>query len=321
MVILVLILAVTVLAALSLGTASASLRDLVPALFGQVDDQTAFVVRRLRLPRALTGVIVGAAFGLSGAFFQSMVRNPLASPDVIGVTSAASAGAVLAIALFQAGPLAISLSAVGGAAVGAALTYGLAYRRGRTSTVRIVLVGIGVAAGFNAITSYGLTRADIYSAAVAQTWLAGSLNGSDWTDVAAIGLTVAAAAPLVALAARRLRAIELGDDLANLLGAGAERSRLVIVLAGVILAGGATAVAGPIAFVAFVSAPIARQLASSSTALVASALVGAILVVGADLAARLVFEPNELPVGVLTGVLGAPYLLLLLTRLGSVRSR
>ena len=306
---------------LSLGVSSASITELIPALLGNADEETSFVLTRLRLPRALTGALVGGALGLSGAYFQSMVRNPLASPDVIGLTAGASAAAVLAIALFEASTAEVAAAAVVGAGLGALLTYGLSYQRGRTSSVRLVLVGIGVASGSYALVSYALTRADIINAAEAQAWLAGSLNGADWSDATVMGVTAAAAIPLLALAAWRLRALELGDDLANLLGAGAERSRATIVLASVVLAGAATSVAGPVAFVAFVAAPIARQLASSSTALAASALIGAILVVSADLIGRLAFAPSEMPAGVLTAVVGAPYLLWLLTRFGSVRGR
>ncbi len=306
---------------LSLGVSSASITELIPALLGNADEETSFVLTRLRLPRALTGALVGGALGLSGAYFQSMVRNPLASPDVIGLTAGASAAAVLAIALFEASTAEVAAAAVVGAGLGALLTYGLSYQRGRTSSVRLVLVGIGVASGSYALVSYALTRADIINAAEAQAWLAGSLNGADWSDATVMGATAAAAIPLLALAAWRLRALELGDDLANLLGAGAERSRATIVLASVVLAGAATSVAGPVAFVAFVAAPIARQLASSSTALAASALIGAILVVSADLIGRLAFAPSEMPAGVLTAVVGAPYLLWLLTRFGSVRGR
>lgn len=315
-------LALTLLAALvaslSLGVASPTISDLLPSLLGSVDEQTSFVVNQLRLPRALTAALVGGALGLSGAFFQSMVRNPLASPDVIGITAGASALAVLAIAAFEPGVTLIALAALAGAGIGAALTYGFAFKRGRTSTVRIVLVGIGVAAGFTALTSYAMVRANIFEAAVAQSWLAGSLNGSDWTDVTVMGATVLIGLPLFALAGWRLRAIELGDDVANLLGAGAERSRASIVLASVVLAGISVSIAGPVAFVAFVAAPIARQLASSSTALVASVLVGAVLVVSADLIGRLIVAPSEIPVGVLTAFVGAPYLLWLLTRMGRV---
>ena len=305
-------------ASLSLGVASPSIADVAPALFGTVDDQTSFVINQLRLPRAITGAFVGGALGLSGAFFQSMVRNPLASPDVIGITAGASALAVLAIAAFDAGVTLIALAALAGAGIGAAFTYGFAFKRGRTSTVRIVLVGIGVAAGFTALMSYALVRANIFEAAVAQSWLAGSLNGSDWTDVTVMGATVLVGLPLFALAGWRLRAIELGDDIANLLGAGPERSRASIVFASVVLAGISVSVAGPVAFVAFVAAPIARQISSSSTALVASAIVGAVLVVSADLIGRLIVAPSEIPVGVLTAFVGAPYLLWLLTRMGRV---
>ncbi len=315
---LALILLAAFVASLSLGVASVSINDVVPAFLGHVDEQTSFVVNRLRLPRALTGALVGGSLGLAGAYFQSMVRNPLASPDVIGLTAGASAFAVLAIAVFDAGMPTISFAALLGAALGAVCVYGFAYKRGRTSTVRIVLVGIGVAAGFTALTSYAMVRANFFEAAVAQSWLAGSLNGSDWSDVIVMGAMALVALPLFAFAAWRLRAIELGDDLANLLGVGAERSRASIVLASVVLAGVSVSIAGPVAFVAFVAAPIARQLASSSTALVASALVGAILVVTADLIGRLVVAPNELPVGVLTAVVGAPYLLWLLTRMSRI---
>lgn len=308
------------IASLSLGVASVSISDLIPAFLGDVDEQTSFVVNQLRLPRALTGVLIGGSLGLSGAYFQSMVHNPLASPDVIGLTAGASAFAVLAIAVFDAGMPTISFAALVGAGLGAVCVYGFAYRRGRTSSVRIVLVGIGVAAGFTALTSYAMVRANFFEAAVAQAWLAGSLNGSDWSDVTVMAAMALVGLPLFAFAAWRLRAIELGDDVANLLGIGAERSRASIVLASVVLAGVSVSIAGPVAFVAFVAAPIARQLAASSTALVASALVGAILVVTADMIGRLVLAPNELPVGVLTGVVGAPYLLWLLTRMSRISS-
>lgn len=289
------------------------LRDVVPALFGQGNPDSGFIVHRLRLPRALTALLVGAAFGISGAIFQSLARNPLASPDIIGISAGASTAAVLVILIYKGSYATISLAAFAGGLGTAVLIYLLAYRRG-VSAYRLVLVGIGVSAVFTSITSYLLTRAEIYDAARATVWLTGSLNGRGWEHVRPVGLAVAIFLPVALLLARPLRALQLGDDTAKGLGVPVERHRAALVVVAVALASVATASAGPVAFVAFVAAPIARRLVRAPLAMVPAALVGALLVLVSDIVGRRAFAPTELPVGVITGIVGAPYLLWLLAR-------
>jgi iron complex transport system permease protein len=298
----------------SVGDFPIPLGDVVPAMLGLGNPDSDFIVRTLRLPRALTGALVGAAFGLSGAIFQSLARNPLASPDVIGITAGASAAAVAVIVWVSGGSALVSTGAVGGALVTAAAIYLLAYRRGVTG-YRLVLVGVGLAAALHAVTSYLLTRADIYDAQRATVWLTGSLNGRSWDHVRPVTVALVVVVPVAMALGRQLRLLELGDDAARGLGVRVEPSRAALIAAAVALAAIATASAGPIAFVALVAPQIARRLVHAAGAtLVPAALVGAALVLLADLVARRAFAPTELPVGIVTGIIGAPYLLWLLAR-------
>jgi iron complex transport system permease protein len=298
----------------SVGDFPIPLADVVPAILGLGSPDSDFIVRTLRLPRALTGVLVGAAFGLSGSIFQSLARNPLASPDVIGITAGASAAAVAVIVWIGGGATVVSLGAFAGALVTATAIYLLAYKRGVVG-YRLVLVGIGVAAVLAAVTSYLLTRAEIFEVQRATVWLTGSLNGRGWEHVRPVGLALLVLVPLTVALGHQLRLLELGDDTARGLGVRVEPTRAALIVAGVGLAAVATASAGPVAFVALVAPQIARRLVRSPGAtLVPAALVGAALVVLADLVARRTFAPTGLPVGVVTGVVGAPYLLWLLAR-------
>jgi len=305
--------AVAFAVSVSAGDFPIPLVDVVPAIFGYGNADSDFIVRTLRLPRALTAVLVGAAFGLSGAIFQSLARNPLASPDIIGITAGASAAAVFMIVAVGAGGATVAVGAFGGALATAVAIYLLAYRRG-VSSHRLVLVGIGVGAVLASVTSYLLTRAEVFDAQRATVWLTGSLNGRGWEHVRPVGLAMMVLFPAVVALARPLRALQLGDDAAKGLGVGVERCRAALVVAGVGLAAVATASAGPVAFVAFVAAPIARRLVKAPLTLVPAALSGAVLVLVADLVGRRAFAPTELPVGIITGVIGAPYLLWLLAR-------
>ncbi len=276
--------------------------------------RTAYVVLELRLPRALGAVAVGASFALAGAIFQRLARNPLASPDVIGVNAGAAAGAVLFLVVLAAGPLLVAFGGLVGAALTATATYLLAYRRGVTG-YRLVLVGIGVTAMLTSVTAYLLTTADLYTAERAAVWLTGTLAGRSWAHVAPVLAALTVLTPVALALARTLRALELGDELATALGVRVERARLSLLLVGVALAAVATAAAGPIAFVALAGPQIARRLTRDrGLALGASAACGAALLATADLAARRVLAPTELPVGVLTTVLGAPLLIWLLSR-------
>lgn len=298
----------------SIGDFPIPLSDVVPAILGFGNPDSDFIVRTVRLPRALTGVLVGAAFGLSGSVFQSLARNPLASPDVIGITAGASAAAVAVIVWVGSNSTVVSLAAFAGALVTATAIYLLAYKRGVVG-YRLVLIGIGVGAVLAAATSYMLTRAEIFEAQRAVIWLTGSLNGRGWEHVRPVSVALLVLAPAVLVLGRHLRLLELGDDTAKGLGVRVEPTRAGLILVGVGLAAVATASAGPIAFVALVAPQIARRLVRSPGAsLVPAALVGAALVLLSDLVARRLFAPTELPVGVVTGIVGAPYLLWLLAR-------
>ncbi|MFJ6698826.1 FecCD family ABC transporter permease [Streptomyces sp. NPDC091272] len=301
-------------AALSFGDMNVPLGDVVKALFGGGDRSAHFIVVELRLPRVVLGLLVGLAFGLAGALFQALLRNPLASPDVIGISQGASAAAVLASLGFAVSGIGLSAAALAGALVSAALIYSVS-RRGGVSGQRFVLVGIGIGAGLSSITSYLLTNAQVADAQKALVWLTGSLNGSSLEQVWPLLGALALLLPLTALAARDLGAMQLGDDTAAGLGTHVGRSRLALLGCAVALAGVATAAAGPVAFVAFVSAPVARRLVpGSGAALVPAALTGALLVTAADFAAQHLLWSSQFPVGVVTSLIGAPYLLWLLAR-------
>lgn len=291
-----------------------SVGQVLGALFGDGGKDAEFIVETLRLPRALTGMMVGAALGMSGAVFQSIARNPLGSPDIIGFESGAAAGAVAMITMFDASNTQVAAGAVAGGLLTALLVYVLAYTRGVAAS-RLVLVGIGIGFTASALVDYLITRAQIYDVQRAAVWLTGSLNGRSWDHVRTIGIALIALAPLIVLARRSLDRLELGDDTAMALGVRVGRTKLFLILLAVGLAALAVAAAGPIVFVAFVSAPIARRLTSTPGAcVVPAACVGAFLTTAADLAARRVFAPTEFPVGIATAVIGAPYLLWLLSR-------
>ncbi|WFF08041.1 iron chelate uptake ABC transporter family permease subunit [Micromonospora sp. WMMD1076] len=300
---------------LSYGSFQISLPDVVRALLGRpTPPQVDYIVHTLRLPRALVGALAGLAFGLAGAIFQQLVRNPLASPDVIGVSSGASAAAVLSIVLFPAAGDMVPAVALAGALGTSLLIYLLAWRSG-VSGYRFVLVGIGIGAATAGLTAFLLTRADVRTAQEALIWLAGSLNGRTWGNVAPLAVAVLLLVPAALLLGRTLSGLQLGDDLARGLGLPVERGRLVLLLLGVGLVGVATAAAGPISYIAFMSGPIAGRLVGGGRpVLLPAGLVGAVLVLAADFIGAHLIGENQFPVGVVTGIIGAPYLLWLLTR-------
>jgi iron complex transport system permease protein len=324
---LVLAVAAVVLACwhLSVGDFSVPIRDVVTGLVGGASEDAEFIVRELRLPRTLTGALVGASLGLSGAVFQSLARNPLASPDVIGVTAGASAAAVTVIVVAGGGDVIGALGGLGvpGAALAgglgaAALVYVLAWRNGMTG-YRLVLMGIAVTAVLTSITSYLLTRADVYEATRATVWMTGSLNGRNWTHVRPVLAGVIVLAPIVLSLSRQLRILQMGDDTARALGMRVERARAVLIVTAVGLAALATAAAGPVAFVGFIAPVLARRVVGGGTpALVPSMLMGTVLVLASDLVARRMFAPTELPVGIITALVGGPYLLWLLFRANQI---
>ncbi|OLF09793.1 iron ABC transporter [Actinophytocola xinjiangensis] len=312
--VLALVVAGAFLLALSVGTAFVSVPDVLSTLAGQGSDDTNYIVLDRRLPRALTAVGVGIGFGLSGAILQSLLGNPLASPDVIGISAGAGTGAVVAIVVFGLSGPGVAGAALAGALGTALAMYLLAWRDGVTG-YRLVLVGIGLAAILLSVTSYLMTRSQVTSAQSALVWLTGSLNNSAWAKLTPLAVALAVLAPLTVAGSRALDLIGFGDDTASGLGVPVRRARFGLLLCAVALAGTATAAAGPIAFVALLAAPIGRRLAGGGgPALLASALVGAAIVVLADVAAQHTPGLPQVPVGVLTGAIGAPYLLVLLAR-------
>jgi iron complex transport system permease protein len=300
---------------LSVGDIAIAPTDVVASLAGVGDRGDEFVVRTLRLPRGLAALLVGAGFGLSGAIFQKLIRNPLATPDIVGVNAGAAASGVLAVVVWQSQPSQVALVALTGALVTALGVYLLAYRRG-VAGYRLVLVGIGITALLQAVTAYLLTLGRELTAQRGLVWLTGSLNGRTWNQVRPMALALAVLLPVTVALARQLRVLELGDDAARGLGTRVELARGGLLLAGAALAGLATASGGPIGFVALLSPQIAQRLTgpARSAGLLPAAACGSLLLVAADLAGRRLFLPTELPVGILTAILGAPYLLLLLVQ-------
>lgn len=286
--------------------------DVVRTLFGGGTVAQDFIVNELRLPRVLVGLLVGVALGLAGAVFQSLTRNPLGSPDVMGFGQGAAAGALTVIVVFDGGTTAVSLGAVAGGLFTGLAVYALAWRRG-IHGYRLVLVGIGASAILYAVNGYLLTKAQMLDAARALTWITGSLDGRNWAQVWPLLIACAVLVPVVFGCARALRMLEMGDDSANALGVPVERTRFLLTLTAVLLTAAAAAAAGPLAFIALVAPQIARRLTRApGPNLLPSALMGAVLLITADWAAQRAFGADQLPVGVLTGALGGGYLLWLL---------
>ncbi|MBJ7450686.1 MAG: iron chelate uptake ABC transporter family permease subunit [Blastococcus sp.] len=300
-------------ATLMIGRTFYPLGDVARVVLGERVPGASFTVGRLRLPRGVLAVVAGLCFGLGGVTFQTMLRNPLASPDVIGISSGASAAAVVGIVIFSLDGTAISTLAVVAALGVALLIYGLAFTGGVAGT-RLILIGIGVGAMLTSVINYVLTKAGQWDYQEALRWLTGSLNGTTWTAVLPALVALLVLAPVLLGQAKNLSALQLGDDTAAALGVRVERTRLIAIVAAVGLVAFATAACGPIAFVSFLAGPIAARIVGPhGSLLVPAALVGALLVLVADLAGQFAFD-TRFPVGVVTGVLGAPYLIYLIIR-------
>jgi iron complex transport system permease protein len=291
-----------------LGDFIITLPDFLSILGGAEIPGASYILRESKLPRALLGVLVGLVFGISGAIFQTTLRNPLASPDVIGVSVGASAAAVFAIVNLGQRGTAVSVAAVIGAVLVSAL---VRQQAGSVGGQRLVLIGVGMSAALLSAIQYLFTRADEWDAQLVLRWLTGSLNGADWSTIRILVALLILVLPFVLLLARSSRVAELGDDAAAGLGVTARRSDALLLMA-VLLVGLGVAATGPIAFVSFLAGPIARALNGGRTTLAGAGLVGAVIVVGADYVAAYVVPDVNYPVGVVTGAFGAPFLLWLM---------
>ncbi|MFJ4223804.1 FecCD family ABC transporter permease [Microbacterium sp. NPDC089695] len=299
--------------ALMIGNTFYPLDKVVRVILGETVPGASFTVGELRLPRAVLAVLSGLSFGIAGVCFQTLLRNPLASPDIIGISNGAGAAAVIGIVVLSLnGPL-VSLLALGGALLTAGVIYLLSIKGGFAGT-RLILIGIGIAAMLQSVISYLLSRAAAWDIQTAMQWLTGSLNNASWERVAPLLIAAIVIVPLMLSQGRALGAIQLGDDSASGLGVRVNTTRLLFILGAVALLAFATAATGPIAFVAFMAGPIAARITGpGANLLVPSAFVGAVLVLGSDLIGQFAFG-ERYPVGVITGVLGAPYLIYLLIR-------
>lgn len=294
------------------GAVTLDLPQVLAALWGDAPRSVTMVVTEWRLPRVLMALLVGAALGVSGAIFQSLMRNPLGSPDVMGFNTGAWSGVLVAMVLFGQHQTAIAFAAMAGGIVTSLLVWLLAWRNG-IDTFRLIIIGIGIRAMLMAFNTWLLLRASLETAQSAGLWFAGSLNGLTWTKISPSAPILLVMLVFAALLVRRLRLLEMGDDSACALGVRVERSRLLMMLVAVVLTAASTALAGPISFIALVAPHIARRLSGTARwGLTQSALCGALLLTLADFGAQQLFMPYQLPVGVVTVSLGGLYLIALL---------
>ena len=319
------LLAVLVVLDLAFGDFEMPIGTVVSTLLGGGDAASAFIVHELRLPQTSVAVLTGMALGLAGALTQTFARNPLASPDILGVTEGAAVGAVSVIVLsgasgYGGGLVSGALQTVGlpiaafiGGLATAVALYLLSWRRGIDGQ-RLVLVGIGLGAAMSAVVSWLLVRARIQDAASAQVWLTGSLNARGWDHAVPLLLALVVLVPLALLLVRSLNAMLLGDDSARGLGTRLQTTQVLTLVAAVGLTSVAVSAVGPLEFVAFVVPQVALRLTGGSRPpMLASMALGACLVVAADLLTRVVI-PFALPAGLVTAAVGAPYLIWLLLR-------
>jgi iron complex transport system permease protein len=301
---------------LGMGEMAISPVDVLRALWGSGSDQHVLVVQTFRLPRILVGLLVGAALGAAGAIMQGLIRNPLASPDILGVTGGASVAAVAFIIYLQALSIWwLPAFAFTGAMLVTLFLYGLAWKQGVTP-FRLVLVGIGVKAAAAALTTMLVVTSPIYLTQRAMIWLTGSIYGSSWNDVMLIAPWVLVLLGMAFAGVRQMNLLQLGDDVAVGAGLSVQMQRLFLLFLCAALTGSAVAVGGTIGFVALLAPHIARQLVGRSFGgvLPVSAITGSLIVLVADLAGRILFSPLDIPVGVFTSAVGAPFFLYLLYR-------
>jgi iron complex transport system permease protein len=298
--------------AVTLGEYPIALDRILGAFGGDGSDAVRRIVLEGRAPRILLAILAGAALGLSGAVFQSVTRNPLGSPDIIGFTSGAYTGALVVMLLIGGDYIAVSFGALVGGLGTALLVYGLSYSKG-VQGYRLIVVGIAASFFLQAVNGWLIIAADDKAALSAASWGAGSFNLASWRDVITVGAVILLMAPVLVWASGRLRVLELGDDAAIGLGVRAESTRGIVLVAAVVLVAVSTASVGPIAFIALAAPQIARRVTGAAgITLVPAALMGAALTLASDVVAQRIIAPSQLPVGVVTVIIGGVYFIALL---------
>lgn len=305
--------AIAAVVGLTTGSFQASLGQVASALTGEGDGRTSVVVVGLRVPRILAALAIGAALGMAGAVFQTLARNPLASPDIVGFSAGSATGALVGLTL-----LAPAASPAAGAWIGGLLTVVVVMAIARSvgvSRERTILAGIALSTLLSAVNDYLLTRAPLEIARNATQWLHGSLAATSLDDVALLIASIGILSLVLIVVYRDFRALELGDDTAAALGVRTGRVRLVLIVVAAILTGTATAVAGPIGFIALAAPQLARRtMGTSGIPLVGSAVTGAAVLLVADVIAQRALAPLQIPVGLLTAVVGGAYLFWIVSR-------
>ncbi|UVI31027.1 FecCD family ABC transporter permease [Paenibacillus spongiae] len=303
------------IAGLSIGSTMINPIEVVKHLLGMGSGEHTFILETLRLPRMLLSLLVGAALGISGLILQGIIRNPLASPDIIGITGGASAAAVVFITYF-AGAVSIRwlpVAAIIGAGTVSLLIYVLAWKKG-VSPIRLVLIGIGAAAATGALTTMLIVLSSTASASQAYIWMTGSVYGANWENVYGMLPWVLVFVPLAYIFSRSVNVLELGDQVAAGLGTKVQLQRFCLLLISVALAGSAVAFAGGIGFVGLIAPHISRKLVGRSFGglILVAGIIGGLMVCSADMVARTVFLPLDIPAGVFSAAIGAPFFIYLL---------
>ncbi|MYL45206.1 iron chelate uptake ABC transporter family permease subunit [Virgibacillus halodenitrificans] len=318
---LTLLIILLMIVSLGIGQMKISPIHVVKAIFSASTDMENLVVQSFRMPRILLSILAGAALAMSGAILQGIIRNPLASPDIIGITGGASFTTVAFLALYsdRSNTLTLSihwlpLASFIGAVVIGFLVYFLAWKNGGIAPIRLVLIGVGVSAAVQALTTMMMLLGPIFTASRANIWITGSVNGTNWTEVATLAPWILFLTFILFVYSRRLNMHDLGEELVTNAGGFVQKDRFILLLLSTALAGGAVAFAGGVGFVGLMAPHMARRLVGSSygVLLPVSALLGGTIVLVADLIARTAFAPLEVPVGVFTSAIGAPYFIYLL---------
>lgn len=311
-------------ATLIFGTYDITAAGVWEVLTGGGSDIDRQLILNQRLPRLVAALVVGASLGVAGAIFQSVSRNPLGSPDIIGFTTGSATGALVIILVMststgeatgQTGPGVGAGAIIGGFFTAALVLLFASTGSGISMGHKLVLVGIAIGAMLASVNDYLLTRADLERAETAKTWLYGSLNALSWAQVALPSVVLATLIPVTLIFTRRVRILELGDDLAAGLGLSVRGTTWLLIATAVLLTATAIALAGPIGFVALIAPQLARRIwRTPGAALVESALTGALLLALADFVAARALAPFQIPVGLVTGAVGGLYLLWMLRR-------
>lgn len=301
-------------AMLMLGSTIYPVQDVIRVLTGEQVKGVSFAVNTIRLPRMLAGLLAGFAFGVAGYTFQTMLRNPLANPNVIGITSGSSAAAVFCIVVLHTSGAIVSLASVIAGLATVLFIYMLS--RGKAFSIgRLILIGIAIQAMLDAFISYLMLVSAEQDVPAAVRWLTGSLNGSQMSQLPPLVITVAVFTPILIVLGRHLNMLELGEQAATSLGVDTDKTRITLIVSAVFMIAIATATTGPIAFVSFLAGPIAKRLVGVGFSnIIPAGLVGVNLVLASDLIGQFAFE-HRFPVGIITGLLGAPYLIFLLIQM------